>query len=158
MQRLARDFFADMAAASNDAERIRRQLLDMERRALPVGSSSFELRVRGSHDPHKMEARVNAYVDRKEALRRRQDEDYAPIARASKLLYGPDEDGRGGLCAYLAPIHADVVWWRTMIDKTWKQLTAILDYLPSQMQLFQRTAYAVIDDEHLLEDLAVCHA
>ena len=148
----AKEFFESAREASRDAERIRRQLDEMERRALSVGGGKSGSAVRSTPDPHRMEARVVAYVGQEEMYRRRQEEDYELIDRATSLLYGPEQDGRGGLCAHLVPVYADVLCWRYLNDAPWRQVCRAVGYSPSQSQLLCRTALATIDDLGLLDE------
>ena len=67
----ARDFFSRVLAASRDAERCQRQLREMESRARSLGGGGVEPRTRSTPDPHRMERRSDAYMDRESALERR---------------------------------------------------------------------------------------
>lgn len=123
----ARDYFDWVRDASRDAESIRRQLETLESRAKALGGGGFEPRTRSTPDPKRMEGRIVAYMQREEELKARQEADYAIIGRACRLLYGEDEDGRGGVALACGPLHADVLWWRYLADSQWKEVAATLD-------------------------------
>ena len=78
----AREFFDYAREASRDAERIGRQLAEMEVRAEGIGSGGFEPRVRSTPDPDRMAGRVVANADHKERLEARREEDYRIIDQA----------------------------------------------------------------------------
>ena len=121
----ARDLFEQAREASRDAERIRRQLEDMERKAEGVGGGDFEPRVRTSPRRDRMEGRVVAKVDLEETLRQRQQEDYDLIDFACEVLYGTDNDA--GLWS-LVGWRADALCQHYVNDLTWEQVGALLGY------------------------------
>jgi len=116
----ARDFFERARAASIDAETCRRQLDALEQRAKALGGGGFEPRTRSTPDPQRMEGRIARYVDMEAKLRSRMEEDYRLIDIACDVLYGPEQDGDGGLSRALSPVSADVLWWRYLDDATWE--------------------------------------
>lgn len=144
---LARDFFDSVRAASIDADRCRRQLDQLEERARSLGGGGFEPRTRSTPDPRRMEGRIATYVDMDAKLERRMDDDYALIDRACAVLYGAEQDGRGGLSAHLAPIYSDVLWWRYVAADDWRHVARVLDYSPKQLQSFVVTALEWLDED-----------
>ena len=148
--RTAKHFFEDVRAASQDATRCRTQLLQLEAMAKKLGSSTFEPRVRGSKAPDLMADRVCSYVSREEQLSRRMELDYETIAKASKLLYGEFEDGKGGLCAHLSAKYADVCYHRYVADETWRQVAMAVGYSVRPCQLMHNHALKTIDELDLL--------
>ena len=114
----ASDLFEAAREAAADAERIGR---DLGRAAAACG-----LRGRptaggtGGHgsvsDPM---APVDRFLDQEARTRRRLEEDYALIDLACGVIYGRDQDGRGGVCALLGPATADALWWRYCGGVSW---------------------------------------
>ena len=139
----ARELFESAREASKDAERIRRQLLELEQRASSIGGGGFEARVSSTSDPDKMGRRVGAMVDAEAALRLRQDEDYRLIDAACMVLYG--EGGRGGLAALVPPWWADVMWWRYLADESWERIGSIVGYSAHRCWEVAQTALEVAD-------------
>ena len=122
----ARWFFERAREASRDAESIRQQLLRLEANAHSLGAQGFEPRTRSTPNPHRMEGRIVAYADRERELRSRADADYEIIERATRVLFGSDEDGHGGVAQHVGTLHADVLWWRYLDDSPWKQVASVL--------------------------------
>lgn len=129
---LASDFFRRVRAAAEDAESCRRQLARLEARELSLGGGVQGSRVRSTPDPHAMERRVVAYADREEALRVRMEADYDVIDLACSVLYGPEQDGRGGVSVLCGPLAADVLWWRYLDGATWDGVCAATGHSPSK--------------------------
>lgn len=125
----ARDLFEAAREASRDAEKIRRQLVTMEARTRSLGSGGFEPRVSSTPSGDRMEMGIVAFVDREDALRRRQHEDYELLDLACAVLYGREQDGRGGI-AKLVPEAwwADVLWWRYLDGATWEEVGSAVGY------------------------------
>ena len=142
----ARDFFESVRAASIDVDRCRRQLERLEARARSLGGGGFEPRTRSTPDPHRMEGRIAAYMDMDAQLDARMEADYALIDRACRVIYGPDEDGRGGVASHFAPVYADVLWWRYCAAEDWRHVARAVDYSISQARMLASTALAWIDE------------
>ena len=147
----AQSFFESAREASRDAERCRRQLQAMEARMHALGGGGAGERVRSTPDPHRMSARVDAYVDREAALARRMDGDYALIDAACSVLYG--DESAPGLDSEASPVWADVLWWRYLDDATWRAVGSAVAYSPTQCQLFCRRALAWMDEREFRADL-----
>lgn len=121
----AREYFEAAREAARDAERIRRQLAGMERKALALGGGGFEPRVRSTPDPDRIGRSVAAMVDHEEILTRRQDQDYRIIDAACAVLYGPDD--RGGLYA-LVGWPADAIYHHYLALRTWEETADLMGY------------------------------
>lgn len=121
----AREYFEAAREAARDAERIRRQLAGIERKALALGGGGFEPRVRSTPDPDRIGRSVAAMVDHEEILTRRQDEDYRIIDAACAVLYGPDD--RGGLYA-LVGWPADAIYHHYLALRTWEETADLMGY------------------------------
>ena len=121
----ARELFEAAREAARDAERIRRQLDGMERRALALGGGGFEPRVRSTQDPDRIGRSVAAKVDHEEVLTQRQDEDYRLIDAACEGLYGPDN--RSGLYA-LVGWPADAIYHHYLALRTWEDTADMMGY------------------------------
>jgi hypothetical protein len=147
----ARDFFDRVRAASQDAERCRTQLLALESRALSLGGGGFEPRVRSTPDPQRQQSRSNAYIDRENALRQRQKDDYAIIDAACVVLYGTDE--RRGLDAVVSPVWADILWWRYLDCATWDTVSSAVSYSVRQCQILHDSALDWIDGNAFASDI-----
>lgn len=121
----AREYFEAAREAARDAERIRRQLAGIERKALALGGGGFEPRVRSTPDPDRIGRSVAAMVDHEEILTRRQDQDYRIIDAACAVLYGPDD--RGGLYA-LVGWPADAIYHHYLALRTWEETADLMGY------------------------------
>ena len=139
----ARDLFESAREASRDAERIRRQLAAMERRATSLGGGGLEPRVRSTPDPDRIGKAVVALVDREAKLRERQTDDYAIIDVACAVLYGTDNDG--GLDTLVPSWWCDVLWWRYLDCSTWEQVAEAVGYSPHRCWEVSRLALDVCD-------------
>ena len=153
MTTTARDFFERARAASQDAERCARQLDGAEARALAVGGGGFEPRVRSSPDPQRMERRADAHMDRERMLRSRMEADYELIDRACVVLYGANQDGRGGVCAEASPVWADVLWWRYLADAKWSAVADAVGYSSRPCQQMCAQALEWIDEAGFMADV-----
>jgi len=147
----ARDFFDRVRDASQDAERCRTQLLTLESRALSLGGGGFGQRVSSTHDPQRQQVRSNAYMDREEALRRRQAEDYDVIDAASVVLYG--DDTRDGMDKAVSQVWADVLWWRYLGCAKWATVHEAVHYSVRQCQVFKDAALAWMDETGFAADI-----
>lgn len=147
----ARDFFDRVRSASQDAERCRSQLVAMEQRALSLGGGGFEPRTRSTPDPHRMERRVDAYVDREHALQRRMENDYRVIDLGCLVLYGNNE--RHGLDAVKSPVWADVLWWRYLDGTKWSAMPGVVGYSPRTCTEMCKQALNWIDDSSFMADV-----
>ena len=134
----ARELFESAREASRDAERIRNQLMAMESAADGLGGSGMTQRVSSTGEPDRMAGRVASLVDREEMLRRRQDEDYALIDLANRVLYG--EDGRSGLWV-LAGWRADALALHYLNGETWGVVGRLLGY--SEQYVWQQAQVAL---------------
>lgn len=135
----AREFFDYAREASRDADRIGRQLAEMEVRAEGIGSGGFEPRVRSTPDPDRMAGRVVANADHKERLEARREEDYRIIDVACEILYGPDN--RSGLYA-LVGWPADAIYHHYLALRTWD---AVADMMGYSAQHVRRSVSAALD-------------
>lgn len=140
----SREFFEMAREASRDAERCNRQLALMESRAHSLGGSSGE-RVASTPNPHRMSARIDAYVDREAALDRRIEGDYCVIERACTVLYG-DSEGTRGLDVVQSPVWSDVLWWHYLDDAKWRAVGDAVGYSTAQCQVFARRAFEWMDE------------
>lgn len=138
----AREYFEAAREAARDAERIRRQLAGMERKALALGGGGFEPRVRSTPDPDRIGRSVAAMVDHEEILTRRQDEDYRIIDAACAVLYGPDD--RGGLYA-LVGWPADAIYHHYLALRTWDEVARMMGYSTRHVQRSVDTAFELAD-------------
>ena len=121
----SRELFEAAREASRDAGRIERQLAALESSATRLAGPSMGPRVRSTGDPDRMGRSVATKVDRESMLRRRQEDDYALIDAANRVLYG--RDGRSGLWA-LVGWRADAVALHYLNDMTWEQVADSLCY------------------------------
>ena len=142
----ARDVMALARAASQDAERCRRQLEQLETQALSLGGGGFEPRTRSTPDPHRMERRVDRLMEREKALESRMDADYAVVDRVTSLVYGDAQDGHGGVCEGLGPAYADVLWWRYLDDATWRKVADVVGYSERSCQKMATRALDWMDE------------
>lgn len=142
----ARTFFEDVREAARDAERVRLQMQRLEQQAAGMGAQGFEPRTRSTPDPHRMESAVLRYVERERQLEARVDADYDLIDRATRVIYGPDEDGRGGVALHVGTLAADALWWRYCDDAPWKQVASALGSSVTTVQAAVTYALQWLDD------------
>ena len=138
----AREFFDYAREASRDAERIGRQLAEMEVRAEGIGSGGFEPRVRSTPTHDKMGSAVASFVDREQKLRAQQEYDYAIIDKACALLYGTDnEHGLRSLLGW----PADALFHHYLALLTWDATAQILGYSASHVRNQANAALDYLD-------------
>ena len=121
----ARAFFEGVRAAALDAERVRRQLDEMEATAEPPSGGGLGARVRSTPDPDRIGGRVAAMLDHERRLLERQEEDYRVIDSACALLYGDDCDA--GLWA-LVGWRADAIFHHYVALRTWDDAARMVGY------------------------------
>ena len=138
----AREFFEAVAAASGEADRIGRELAEMEAGAESTGGGGFEPRVRSTPVPDRMAARVAAMLDRRGALLERRDECRALMDAACRILYGADR--RSGLYA-LVGWPADAIWHHYLALRTWEQVADLMGYSPSHVKRMASVALDLAD-------------
>lgn len=127
----ARELFEAAAEASRDAERIRHQLDEAEERALSSGGATMGSRVSASRDPDgRMVSAVGAKMELEEALRERQERDYALIDLACRVLYGDEPDA--GLWA-LVGWRADALAQHYLNGLTWAEVGDLMGYSESHV-------------------------
>lgn len=147
MRRTAKEFFDAVRYASQDAERCRTQLEALEKNAAFGGSAGMGERVSGDSG-NRVERRVVSYVGQGERLEQRRARDFAFIDRACVVLYGPDQQGGGGLCKAspkMAGVWADVLWWRYCAAESWDAVANAVGYTARPCQEFNGRALAWID-------------
>lgn len=145
MERFAssRELFSAARGAAKDAERCRRQLDSMERRALHVSGPSFEPRIRGgNHD--RISRDVAALVDREAELHGRIEADYGLIDAACAILYG--HDGMSdGLASIAPPWWADAIYYRYLALRTWGEVAELVGYGTRHVQRCVSAAFDLMD-------------
>lgn len=124
----ARDLFDAARDAAMECERTRQMLLRMEHAAEGIGGASFEPRVRTTSEPDRMGSRVAALIDREDAWRARIEEDERLMDHAVRVIYGADQDGRGGVDALLGATYADILWWRYLAAESWEGVARAVGY------------------------------
>lgn len=139
----ARDLFDAARDAALECDRTRRMLMAMESAEQTAGS---QLGAKVSHgsisDPMR---RVDARIDRESALYQRIEEDEALMDAATRVLYGAEQDGNGGVCAMLGTVYADVLWWHYLACETWLRTGAIVGYSQQHCKRFRDVAFELID-------------
>lgn len=122
----ARDLFEAAREAAVECERTRRMLQEMEA-GEGVAGGGLGMRVsRGStSDPMR---RTDARIDHENVWRRRIAEDERLMDYATSVLYGAEQDGRGGVDALLGTAYADILWWRYLAAAPWAVVARMVDY------------------------------
>lgn len=131
MYATAREFFEAARSAAREADRIGRELAEMEASADATGGGGFEPRVRSTPEPDRMASRVASKVDREGMLERRQDECYEVIDAACTVLYG--HDNRSGLYA-LVGWPADAIYHHYLALRTWEDAARLVGYSVSHVK------------------------
>ena len=137
-----REMFEAASEAARDAERISRQLAEMDESSLSIGGGGFEPRVRSTPDPDRIGRAVSVTMDYGEVLRMRQDEDYRLIDACCIVLYG--EDNRGGLWA-LTGWWADAIYHHYLALRTWEFTGKLLGYSAEHCCRCASAAFDVAD-------------
>ena len=138
----AREFFEAASAVAREADRIGRELSELEDEAESSGGTSFEPRVRSTPEPDRMASRVASRMDRRGMLERRQDECYQLIDAACAVLYGPDN--RSGLYA-LVGWPADAIYHHYLALRTWEDAARLVGYSVRHVQSCVRVAFELAD-------------
>lgn len=138
----SREFFDAVRTAARDAERIGRQLAEMEARAESLGGGGFEPRVRSTPDHDRMAARVAASMDHEARLEDRREEDYRLIDAACEVLYGADN--RSGLYA-LVGWPADAIYHHYLSLRTWDDVADLMGYSTRHVQTCVSAAFDLAD-------------
>ena len=140
----ARDFFASVRAAADEAERTRNQIERMEA-AEGVRAQGYTPGVSRSRADVNGTARVISRVDYESRMRRRLEEDYALIDRGCSVIYGSDQTGMGGVDALLGSATADTMWWRFCDGAGWSKVAREVGRSESWCRLAVETALDVCD-------------
>lgn len=121
----ARDFFEEVRAASEEAERTRATLLRMEARE-GVRAQGYEAcgRSAGGRDRTR---ETDARIDYEERMGERLEADYALIDLACQVLYG-SESGEGGVDALMGSDVADAISFRYVDARPWSEVAALMGY------------------------------
>lgn len=119
----AKEMFEAAREAALDMERARRQLEMLE----CAGHADLGVRIRSGSISDPMR-RVDGIIDRSRVLDARMERDAELVDYACSVIYGREQDGRGGVCMLLGPLHADVLWWRYPGTATWEQVGAAVGY------------------------------
>ena len=142
MYATAREFFEAARSAAREADRIGRELAEMEASADATGGGGFEPRVRSTPEPDRMASRVASKVDREGMLERRQDECYEVIDAACAVLYG--HDNRSGLYA-LVGWPADAIYHHYLALRTWEDAARLVGYSVSHVKHMASAAMELAD-------------
>lgn len=139
----ARDLFTAARDAAAECERTRRMLQAMED-AETGGGSAMGARVsRGSvGDPMR---RVDARIDKERVWFARIEANESLMDFATCVLYGRDQDGRGGVNAALGGAYADVLWWRYLAVEPWATVARMVGYSRRRCMELQAVAFDYVD-------------
>ena len=136
----AREFFDMAREASFEIDRIRRQLDALDHAATKVAAPNLDART-DSGSVRGIDARIVGTLERREALERRLEEDYAIIDRANAILYGADNMTEG--LQRLCPSHwwADAIALHYLTCLTWYEVGAVLGF--GEQYTYQRARAAL---------------
>ena len=139
----ARQLFEAAREAVREMERTRRMLEAMEAAEQSGGSTLGAKVAAGSvSDPMR---RVDARLDREAVWERRIEEDARLMDYACCLLYGAEQDGRGGVAALMGSLWADVIWWRYLGDATWAKAGEVVGYSRTRCKELAAEAMDALD-------------
>ena len=139
----ARGLFETARAAAQECERTRRMLRAMEDAEGATGGGMGARVSRGSvSDPMR---RVDARIDKEALWQRRIEDNERVMDRATCVLYGAEQDGRGGIDAALGSVYADVLWWRYLAAESWDDVARMVGYSPRRCAELQAIAFDYVD-------------
>lgn len=138
----ARDLFDAARAAAMENERTRRMLMEMELRETGGGSSDVKISRGSISDPMR---RVDARIDKEALWGTRIEENERLMDYATCVLYGENQDGKGGVCALLGSAYADVLWWHYLGCETWKRVGEIVYYSERRCKQIRDIAFDLVD-------------
>ena len=138
----ARELFECARAADRDIGSIKRQLAEMEDRALSLGGSGFEQRVSSTATVDSLGRRVTSMVDKEDVLRNQMEQDYAIIDLANRVLYG---DGLSSGLYSLMKWRARAIDLHYLNGMTWEQVAEVMGYTERHVYQQVQVAFEVCD-------------
>lgn len=139
----ARDLFDAARVAAFECERIRRMLQAMEDAEQTCGAELGSKVQSGSiSDPMR---RVDARIDKELLWLQRIEQDESLMDAATCVLYGRDQDGKGGVSLLLGMLYADVIWWHYLGCETWARTGDIVGYSPQRCKALRDIAFDFVD-------------
>lgn len=139
----ARDLFDAARAAAMECERTRRMLLAMESTEAIAGHGMTE-RVRSGSVPDPMR-RTDARIDRERMWSARIEENERLIDLCHSILYGREQNGKGGVCALLGSVYADALWWHYLACETWARTGEMVGYSVTRCKDMRDVALDLVD-------------
>lgn len=139
----ARDLFDAARAAAMECERTRRMLLAMEATEGMAGHGMTE-RVRSGSVSDPMR-RTDARIDKERLWQARIEENEELMDYATCVLYGREQDGKGGVCALLGSAYADILWWHYLGCETWESTGSMVFYSESRCKQMRDIAFDLVD-------------
>ena len=121
----ARNLFDAARAAAMECERTRRMLMTMELRETSGGSSDVKVSRGHVSDPMR---KVDARLDKETLWEQRIEENESLMDYATCVLYGRNQDGKGGIAVVLGTACADALWWHYLACETWERAGEIVGY------------------------------
>lgn len=125
-----------------ECERTRRMLLAMELREGGSGGDGAKVSGGSVSDPMR---RVDARLDMEAQWGVRIEENEQLMDYATSVLYGRDQDGKGGVSLLLGMLYADVIWWHYLGCETWARTGDIVGYSPQRCKALRDIAFDFVD-------------
>lgn len=138
----ARNLFDAARSAAMECERTRRMLLAMELREGGSGGEGAKVNGGSVSDPMR---RVDARLDMEAQWGARIEENEQLMDYATCVLYGRDQDGKGGITALLGSACADALWWHYLGCETWVIAAHMVGYSDKWCKQMRSVAFDLID-------------
>ena len=138
----ARSLFDAARSAALECERTRRMLIAMELRETGGGASDVKISRGSISDPMR---RTDARLDKEALWGVRIEENEQLMDYATCVLYGRDQDGKGGISLLLGMLYADVIWWHYLGCETWARTGDIVGYSPQRCKALRDIAFDFVD-------------
>lgn len=138
-----RELFDAARDAALENERMTRMLQAMEASEVMPGKGMTDRIAHGTvSDPMR---RTDARIDRERLWHTRIEENERLMDYATCVLYGSDQDGKGGVCALLGIVYADILWWHYLGCETWERTGEIVYYSERRCKQIRDIAFDLVD-------------
>lgn len=139
----SRELFEAVRVAAGELERTQEQLREMEDAETRLGGGIVTgPRKSSRNDPSR---RTDARIDLEAMMRRRIEEDEQVVDYATSLLYGGEQNGRGGVSALFGTDYADLLWWRYLGCESWERASRAAGWSRRVARIRAEEAFDLMD-------------